>query len=469
MEAQYWEHQLYGAARAAGLYSSWQPATGRLTVCCPACEDARALDLTERLAVCPACGLKEAGEPWEVAAAMAAAKAAAKPEADGAGKALLPLWTLSRILAYKPDPANQIWPGGILTAGDAAALVGAPGVGKSRLALQAAVCTILGRPFLGWETNGRGKKWLFLQTENNGERLQFDLQRMTATLTPPEKELVEGCLHILEIDAMEFGSICMVTGHPDRQRIEDTLEFLKPDIVVIDPLRDAGKGDPNKDEMMTETCQAIAGVVKRGAPKRVPLIIHHGRTGKAEASKVFGDDSSSFARNSKVMYGWLRSQINIAEAGIDHPGVVIVGCGKCSNGRKWEPFAARLSEVTMMYTRLAPEEFNLAEWATEGGAPVGRAGKSKRIVTPEEVAALVEKHGGKVTGGVNAEKGLVQRVKMEFNVGRADAITAVEAALGKTLEYSNEANTKGGPVRVYYLKTSPCQSVPVSAGTDLAH
>jgi hypothetical protein len=109
----------------------------------------------------------------------------------------------------------------------------------------------------------------------------------------------------------------------------------------------------------------------------------------------------------------------------------------------------------MMYTRLAPEEFDLEAWASDDGAPVGRGGKSKRIVPPEEVAALVAKHGGRVAGGIHATEGLVQRVKMEFNVPRSDAITAVEASLGKTLEYSNEANAKGGPVRVYYLKSSP--------------
>jgi hypothetical protein len=366
------------------------------------------------------------------------------------------MWTVREIRDYKPDPTNQIWPGGILTAGAAAAIIGAPGVGKSRLAFQAAVCTILGRPFLGWETRGRGKKWLFLQTENNGERLQFDLLRMTAGLSAEEDQLLQDCLHILKIDAMEFGSICMVEGHPDRQRIEETLAHYNPDIVVIDPLRDAGKGDPNKDDSMTETCRAIATVVQRGAPKRVPLIIHHGRTGKAEASKVFGDDSASFARNSKVLYGWLRSQINVAEAGIDHPGVVIVGCGKCSNGRKWEPFAARLDEETMCYTRLAPEEFDLTEWAGEAVAPAGRPAKSKRSVTPEEVAALVEKHGGQVTGGLHAAEGLVQRVRMEFNLPRSEAVTAIETALGKTLEYTTGAAGKTKqPTRTYYLKSKP--------------
>jgi hypothetical protein len=461
-----WQQQLFGAGQAVEL-SGISAAGGTLTVCCPRCPTTTPpMELVEGQAACRSCGLIIQGSPWTIAKSIKRAEPGGAPEVSTSGKRLLPLLTLSRILDHKPDQTNQIWPGGILTAGDAAAIVGAPGVGKSRLALQAAVCTILGKPFLGWETRGKGKKWLFLQTENNGERLQFDLLRMTAGLTAEENQLLEDCLRILEIDAMEFGSICMVEGHPDRRRIEDTLEFFNPDIVVIDPLRDAGRGDPNKDEAMTDTCHAIATVVKRGATKRVPLIIHHGRTGKAEASKVFGDDSASFARNSKVLYGWLRSQINVAEAGIDHPGVVIVGCGKCSNGRKWEPFAARLDEETMCYSRLAPEEFDLTEWAGEAVVPAGRPAKSKRTVTPEEVAALVTKLGGRVAGGVNADKGLVQRVKMEFNLPRSEAITAVETALGRTVEYTNEPNTKGGPVRVYYLKTGPCQSVPVNAGMN---
>ena len=401
------------------------------------------------------------GDPWEVVTAVRAAMPVAAAKSGA-----LPMWTLEEILAFQPDPANQIWPGGILTAGDAAALVGAPGVGKSRLALQAAVCTILGRHFLGWETRGRGKKWLFLQTENNGERLQHDLQRMTAILSAADRALLNSCLRILKIDAMEFGSICMVADHPDRARIEQALEEFGPDIVVIDPLRDAGRGDPNKDEMMTETCQSIAEVVKRGAPQRTPLIIHHGRTGKAEASKVFGDDSASFARNSKVLYGWLRSQINVAEAGIDYPGVVIVGCGKCSNGRKWEAFAAQLDERTMMYVRLRAEDFDLDEWAGDAGAPVGRAGKSKRKVSPEEVAAVVARHGGRMRGGEKAPEGLTQRLRGEFNLSREDALRAIERSLGETVESVEESDGKAGrQTRIYYLKPNAANAANVPRGT----
>lgn len=380
-----------------------------------------------------------------------AIEAAAVKKAQKPVTGALPFWTLKDILAFQPDPGSQIWPGGILTAGDAAAIVGAPGVGKSRLALQAAVCTILGWPFLGWETRGERKKWLFLQTENNGERLQYDLRRMTAKMNGEELRLINDCLRILRIDSMEFGSICMVDGHPDRARIEELLDSWNPDIVVIDPLRDAGRGDPNKDEAMTETCQAISAVVKRGAPQRVPLIIHHGRTGAMEASKVWGDDAASFGRNSKVLYGWLRSQINVAAAGVEHPGVVVVGCGKCSNGRKWDPFAARLDERTMNYVRLTPDEFDVEEWAAGMG---GTARKTvRKVVPPADVAAIVEKNGGKVKGGVNAPDGLVSQLKRAFGCSRADAMTSVEAALGDTLQYSDDSTgTRGQPARVYHLK-----------------
>jgi hypothetical protein len=343
----------------------------------------------------------------------------------------LPLWTLGRILTYTPNPADEIWEGGVLSATERAAIIGSPGVGKSRLALQAAICTILGRRFLIWTTNARGSVWLFLQTENNGRRLKHDLSRMIRGLSEAEKALVNQCLHIVNIDDMDFGSICMAPTSPDRERIAATIAEVDPLVVVIDPLRDAGRGDPNKDDAMTETCQAIGEMVRAGNPRRVPLVIHHGRTGSMEASKVFGDDADSFARNSKVLYGWLRSQINVAAAGVERPGVVIFGCGKNSNGPRWEPFAAELDEETMTYRVL--DDFDLDAWRDGAGAK-SKKSATKKLPTPEEIAELVRRSGGKVTGGENAPDGLVQRMRRAFRVTVNEAKALIESARGVTIQ-----------------------------------
>jgi hypothetical protein len=224
-------------------------------------------------------------------------------------------------------------------------------------------------------------------------------------------------------------------------------------VCVIDPLRDAGRGDLNKDDGMTETCQGIGEVIRAGNPRRVPLVVHHGRTGSLEAGKVFGDDAASFARNSKVLYGWLRSQINVAAAGVDYPGTIIFGCGKCSNGPQWGAFAARLDEGTMTYRRLESEEFDLDEWTESMG---GKARKTARQrLTPDQVAHVLGKAGGEVRGGVNSPDGLVAKVKRAYGVSRDEAATAVESALGQSIQYMDQprnSRSGGSPVRVYILK-----------------
>ena len=122
---------------------------------------------------------------------------------------------------------------------------------------------------------------MLLQTENNMRRLQYDLSRMVSDLTTGEREAVRDCLRILDVGRMEFASIIMNEDHRDREPITKTLRGFRPHIVGIDPLRDAGAGDPNEDGAMTDMCRGIASAVREASPKSTPLVIHHGRTGAA--------------------------------------------------------------------------------------------------------------------------------------------------------------------------------------------
>lgn len=361
----------------------------------------------------------------------------------------LPLLTLNDILGYQYDPSDEILPGGMATVGEPLAFIGAPGAGKTRLVTQLMVNTILGTPFLDIPTNAPGQKWLFLQTENSIRRLKSDLSAMTARLSADERAAIHDALRIVDIRATDFTGICMTEGHLDRERIAITLADFNPAMVVIDPLRDAGRGDLNTDVDMTAACQGISSIVRLGNPRRTPVVIHHGRTGACEASKVYGDDAASFGRNSKVLNGWLRSQINVAVAGVGHEGVIILGCGKNSNGPRWAPFAARLNEQTMTYERLAGGDFDLEQWAGDMAAASKKTG---RRVTPEEVAEVVKKAGGEVRGGEKDTEGLVQRVRRQFDLSRDAAKDAVEASLGKTIQYTDRPGSGGRPARVYLLR-----------------
>jgi hypothetical protein len=94
--------------------------------------------------------------------------------------------------------------------------------------------------------------------------------------------------------------------------------------------------------------------------------------------------------------------------------------------------------------------FDLEEWAV--GMGTGST-KRKKSVTPEDVAAVVERQGGEVVGGVNTPHCLVQRVIKEFKVGRPASEDAVRIALGEIIQYIDRPRGTGGkPMRVYVLK-----------------
>jgi RecA-family ATPase len=212
----------------------------------------------------------------------------------------LTIRTVGEIVEMKFDDAELILTNGYLAVGERTAVCGMGGVGKSRLVMQLALCCGTGRDFLGWETQGRKLRWIFLQTENSCRRLKYDLGRMLTAFTPEEQEAIKAGVffHTLEADDDGF----LMLDLENSERIIDAIARFKADIVVFDPLRDFGSDDLNSDKYMTETLREISRITKRGNPKRIPLIIHHAGTGKSGIQKATGFDRSSFGRNSKVLF-----------------------------------------------------------------------------------------------------------------------------------------------------------------------
>ena len=85
------------------------------------------------------------------------------------------------------DDSDFLLKNGYLSKGDPLAICGAAGIGKSRLILQLLIAIITGRDFLGWPTNGKGSRWLLLQTENVCRRLKSDLWAMFSILSQRKK------------------------------------------------------------------------------------------------------------------------------------------------------------------------------------------------------------------------------------------------------------------------------------------
>jgi hypothetical protein len=309
------------------------------------------------------------------------AQTSGEDESKSAKRQPLTIRTINEILDMFFDDKELVLPNGYLAHGEKTAICGMGGVGKSRLVMQLALCCRTGQSFLGWETQGRDLRWVFLQTENSCRRLQFDLERMLAAFTPEECELIKGGVffHTLEEDEDGF----LMLDLENSERIAEAIASTRADIVVFDPLRDFGSNDLNSDKHMTETLREISRVTKRGNPRRIPLVIHHAGTGRAGIQKTTGYDRSSFGRNSKVLFSWARAH---APALPNSNDTIIIASAKCSNSREFEPFAAHLDQDTMLYVRL--DDFDFDEWRQSLEPPKRGAPKKPTLEMLLEILPL---------------------------------------------------------------------------------
>ena len=278
----------------------------------------------------------------------------------------LSLRTPAEVLALPSDQQDNILGDRLLAKGQSLTLVGAGGIGKSRLLLQLAVSCILGRPFIGMKTHARNLRWLIFQAENSVRRLQRDLGALRSW-TRNESDWNEVNQRLL-IHTLENSGDCFLNlDNPrTRQRIAEVIERHEADVICFDPLNAFGAGDLNTDHDMRLTCRAITEIAQGSNPQRAIVVLHHALTGKLGASRALGYERSGFGRNSKLLHSWTRGQINIAPGKPDDNNTLVVSCGKCSNGEEFEPFAITLDVGALIYAQ--DHDFDLEDWQqTLGG------------------------------------------------------------------------------------------------------
>jgi hypothetical protein len=132
---------------------------------------------------------------------------------------------------------------------------------------------------------------------------------------------------------------------------------------------------------MQDTLAVISRLTRKRSPRCIPIIMQHARTGKSGAASATGFDRSSFGRNSKVLFGWTRAQINVAAYGPDNNDVLIVASAKCNNAPEFAMFAVRRNEVTMSYER--DDSVDVEAWREYVSGGNGR--EPKREWTAEDV------------------------------------------------------------------------------------
>jgi hypothetical protein len=166
-------------------------------------------------------------------------------------------------------------------------------------------------------------------------------------------------------------------------------------IVAVDPVRDFSIGDISGDADMLATCLAFGRVARSGNPERGLVLVHHALTGFAGAQKGTGWDRSSYARNSKVIFSWARSQMNIVLGSPELNGPCVITCAKNNNGPPFQDFAVQLNQDTLLF--VARPNFDFEEWKTTMAGK--RHGGGRKVTT--DVEAMLDLLGEE--GLTNAE------------------------------------------------------------------
>ncbi|XHR29617.1 MAG: AAA family ATPase [Chthoniobacteraceae bacterium] len=345
----------------------------------------------------------------DIVAFLEAAKASTKSK--------LSIRSVSELLAFQHTDADNFLGDRILAESQPATILGPGGVGKSRLLLQLALCMITGREFLGIATRAPRRPWLILQTENSNRRLQTDLRGMIKglSLSPAEIEMLNENLfvHTVETDQDAF----LTMENPGEfAAVQTLITDLNPAFVVFDPLNTFTAADLNSDADMRSLCTAITRAVKRGNPKRVPLVLHHSLTGRAGAQKATGWDKASYGRNSKVLQAWTRSQINIVPRDPDDPAKLLIACGKNNNGQMFPEIPICFDEETRIY--VVDAQYDPQQFREAVGIERKAKGRPSKKPRPEEIVKLLDE------ASVPLAK-LKETVCEKFDIARTAAYYAI--------------------------------------------
>jgi AAA domain-containing protein/DnaB helicase-like protein len=259
------------------------------------------------------------------------------------------------ILELKLDEHDCLIGERLLSKGGKIVMAGPAGVGKSKLLEQLAAACISGRDFVGIETHAKDLPWLILQTENSNRRLQNDLRALKREFGPGFLDSL--FIHTIECDTDGFVAL---DDESAVRRMEAVIRKIQPAIIAVDPLRDFIPGDPNSDADMTAAVAALGRICRVSDPTRSIVVVHHALTGRAGASKATGWERSGFARNSKVLLGWTRAQVNVAPGAADDNSTLVISCGKNNDGKEFPPLAVQLNQDTMIYEPV--EDFSIEGW-----------------------------------------------------------------------------------------------------------
>jgi AAA domain len=348
-------------------------------------------------------------------------------EASAAAEALS-IRSPEQVLAFPRDERACMLGDRLLAKGQPLVIAGVGGLGKTRLLFQLLVALIIGRDWCGIGTHAEGARCMLFQTENGTARLQHDIEALKKWAGEDWKLVEEKLkIHTLETDN---DSLLHLNEPENVRRLEASIRSFNPDVLAFDPLRDFGMGDLNSDADMSATLREIGRVARIGDPERAMILIHHAITGRAGVAKAFGLERTGFARNSKVLHTWARGMINVVPGAEDNNDLLVLTCGKNSNGKEFSPIAVRLNPDTMIYE--VADDFDVEVWRQKV------CGSSTRRTFRPEIIREIPWPQPELE-----KKQLVKAIKDETGCGHARAYTLIDEAKARQIIRFNK------PTRTY--------------------
>ncbi len=184
--------------------------------------------------------------------------------------------------------------GAVLTADGKGFIAGPTGVGKTNLLLRLSRCLCEGSPFLGL-TIPQPRRVLYLALEGSDRGMRRRLRKVWAGTDPEARQ------------RFSFAQITLnLANEDDLNRLEALLYIERPEVLVIDPLRNAHPFDENASDEAARLTAILDGIIAR---HRCAIICaHHDRKRPPFVRRDVGTDR---VRGSTALTGWLSFCLSI--------------------------------------------------------------------------------------------------------------------------------------------------------------
>ncbi|MFW5871262.1 MAG: AAA family ATPase [Verrucomicrobiota bacterium] len=333
----------------------------------------------------------------------------------------LSIMNLSDLMAVEVQSNDNLMGDRMLSRGEAMAVFGPPGIGKSRLVLQMAIDFTMNRPWCGMITHEPALKFLYLQTENSPRRMQYDLRQMTQGLGGYYRDLIDRHLYIL-LPINEQDRFLTFEKQENVQRLMREVRRYRPDVVIYDPLIEFFQGESENDNNQMKDCyQLMMRIARAGNHDAAVVIVHHAKTGKQAIRGAAGWDAASFGRGAKALYGAVRSAVNIVPASETDEGMLAMIPSKNNNGKRPDKCAMALHQDSMTYQQI--DGFSWGDWEDSLSDRGKRGPKPK--VTMLDIYEICPKLDGM------KKSDLVALMVVEKEISKTQVYNLVKAAIVK--------------------------------------